>query len=99
MFEIVWAIALKYSEGFTKIMPSIIFGITAAISFVCLAYAVKTLPIGTSYAVWTGIGAVGIAVMGIVWFGEPSTPLRIGCILLIVVGIIGLKMSALGGAA
>lgn len=93
LFEIAWAVALRYSDGFTKAVPSIIFGVTAWISFACLAYAIKTLPIGTSYAVWTGIGAVGIAILGIAWFGEPATPLRIICILLIVVGIIGLKVS------
>ena len=98
-FEIVWAVALKYSEGFTKVMPSIVFGITAWISFACLAYAIKTLPIGTSYAVWTGIGAVGISIVGIGWFGEPVTLIRIVCILLIVIGVIGLNVSDPGSAA
>lgn len=97
LFEIAWAVALKYSDGFTKLWPSVIFGLTAWISFVCLAHAIKTLPIGTSYAIWTGIGAVGIAIIGITWFGEPATLIRIACIGLIVIGIIGLKLS--GGSA
>jgi quaternary ammonium compound-resistance protein SugE len=92
-FEIAWAMALKYSEGFTKPVPSIIFGVTAWISFILLAYAIKTLPIGTAYAVWTGIGAVGIAIIGIVWLGEPASFVRVACISLIVAGIIGLKLS------
>ncbi len=97
LFEIAWAVALRYSEGFTKLWPSIVFGLTAWMSFACLAFALKSLPIGTSYAVWTGIGAVGIAIFGIVWLGEPANIVRVGCILLIVVGIAGLKLS--GGDA
>ena len=96
LFEIVWVIALKYSEGFTKLWPSIIFGLTAWFSFACLAYAIKTLPLGASYAAWTGIGAVGIAIVGILWFGEPATFIRILCILLIVIGIVGLKITGSG---
>ena len=94
LFEIAWAVALKYSDGFTRLWPSVIFGVTAWLSFLCLAYALKSLPVGTSYAVWTGIGAVGIAIFGIVWLGEPAGAVRIGCIALIVVGILGLKISA-----
>jgi quaternary ammonium compound-resistance protein SugE len=97
LFEIAWAIALKYSEGFTKLLPSIAFGVTAWLSFACLSYALKSLPVGTSYAVWTGIGAVGIAIFGIIWLGEPANPLRIGSIALIVVGIAGLRFT--GGVA
>ena len=97
LFEVAWAVALKYSEGFTKMWPTIIFGVTAYISFTCLAYALKHLPMGTSYAVWTGIGAVGIAIVGMVWFGEPATMVRIACISLIVLGILGLKLSASQG--
>lgn len=93
LFEIAWAIALKYSEGFTKFWPSVVFGITALISFVCLAYALRTLPVGTGYAVWTGIGAVGIAIFGMVWLDEPVNAIRVGCILLIVAGIAGLRLS------
>ncbi|MEM1112455.1 MAG: quaternary ammonium compound efflux SMR transporter SugE [Pseudomonadota bacterium] len=94
LFEIAWAVALKHSDGFTKLWPSVFFGITACISFACLAYALKHLPMGTAYAVWTGIGAVGIAIGGMVWFGEAATLLRIACIALIVIGILGLKISA-----
>ena len=65
LFEIAWAVALKYSEGFTRLWPSVIFGITASLSFACLAYALRTLPVGTAYAVWTGIGAVGIAILAL----------------------------------
>jgi len=98
LFEIAWAIALKYSEGFTKLWPSVAFDITAFLSFVCLAYALRTLPVGTSYAIWTGIGAVGIAVFGIVWLGEPVNTIRVACILLIVLGIAGLRLSSNGVA-
>lgn len=94
VFEVVWAVALKYSEGFTQLWPSVIFGVAAWLSFGCLAYSLKFLPMGTSYAVWTGIGAVGIAIIGMVWFGEPATLIRIACISLIVLGIVGLKLSA-----
>ena len=97
LFEIIWAIALKYSEGFTRLWPSVIFGVSAWLSFACLSFSLKTLPVGTSYAVWTGIGAVGIAIFGIVWLGESGNPVRLGCIALIVVGIVGLRLS--GGSA
>jgi len=98
VFEVVWAVALKYSDGFSKLWPSVIFGVSAYISFVCLSHAIKTLPIGTSYAVWTGIGAVGIAIVGIVWFGEPANAARIICISFIVVGILGLRLSGANAA-
>lgn len=94
LFEIAWVVALKYSEGFSKLWPSVIFGVTAWISFTLLSQAIKSLPIGTSYAVWTGIGAVGVAIVGIVWFGESASPLRVFCIGLIVAGIVGLKFTA-----
>lgn len=93
LFEIAWVIALKYSDGFSRLWPSVIFGITAWISFALLAQSIKYLPLGTAYAVWTGIGAVGVAIVGITWFGEPASILRVFCILLIVCGIIGLKLS------
>jgi len=96
LFEIVWAVALKYSEGFTRLWPSVIFGVTAWISFACLAQAIRTLPMGTSYAVWTGIGAVGITLAGIICFGESASVLRILCIVLIVAGIAGLKLTSSG---
>ena len=93
IFEVIWAIALKYSEGFTKLWPSVIFIIAAWLSFACLFLALKHIPMGSAYAVWTGIGAVGIAIIGMVWFGEPATLFRIVCIALIVIGIVGLKLS------
>jgi quaternary ammonium compound-resistance protein SugE len=90
--EIVWAIGMKYSEGFTKLGPSIITFAAAGVSFWLLAAAAKVLPIGTAYAVWTGIGAVGAAVFGMILFKEPATVARIVCIVLIVGGIAGLKI-------
>lgn len=93
LFEVAWALSLKYSEGFTRLLPSLAFAVTAWLSFACLSYALKSLPMGTSYAVWTGIGAVGISVLGIVWLGEPANAFRIGCIALIVIGIAGLKFT------
>jgi quaternary ammonium compound-resistance protein SugE len=91
LFEIVWSIGMKYSEGFTKLVPSIMTFVAAGISFWFLAAAVKVLPIGTAYAAWTGIGAVGAAVLGMILFKEPATVARIVCIVLIVGGIAGLK--------
>jgi quaternary ammonium compound-resistance protein SugE len=93
VFEIGWAIGLKYSQGFTRFWPSV-FTIAAMLaSFTLLALAVRTIPVGTGYAVWTGIGAVGTALLGIVLFSEPVTVLRIVCLILIVSGVIGLKYS------
>jgi quaternary ammonium compound-resistance protein SugE len=96
LFEIGWAIGLKYTEGFSRLWPTV--GTVAAMtaSIVLLALAVKTLPIGTAYAVWTGIGAVGAVILGIVLFGDPATPARLLCVALIFAGIIGLKLT--GGA-
>ena len=91
--EIVWALALKQSDGFTKLWPSVIFGVAAWLSFAFLSHALKTIPMGTAYAVWTGIGAVGIAIIGIVFMQESANLIRIGCIALIVVGIAGLKLA------
>ena len=93
LFEIVWAVALKYSDSFSKLWPSVIFMAAAWLSFACLSYALKTIPMGNAYAAWTGIGAVGIAIIGMVWFGEPVNIIRITCIVLIVIGIVGLKMA------
>jgi quaternary ammonium compound-resistance protein SugE len=94
IFEIAWVVALKYSDGFSKLWPSVIFVVTAWISFALLSQAIRSLPVGTSYAVWTGIGAVGVAIIGIVWFGESASPLRVFCIGLIIAGIVGLKFTA-----
>jgi quaternary ammonium compound-resistance protein SugE len=94
LFEVVWAIGLKYTDGFTKLWPSIGTVIAMIISFYFLSTAVKTIPIGTGYAVWTGIGAVGTAILGIILFGESKEFVRIFCILLIIAGIVGLKIFA-----
>ncbi|MEQ1818883.1 MAG: quaternary ammonium compound efflux SMR transporter SugE [Terricaulis sp.] len=93
LFEIVWAIGLKYAEGFTKPVPSAITIAAMVISMWLLAQAARDLPIGTAYAVWTGIGAVGAALLGIMLFQESANIVRLGCIALIVAGIIGLKLS------
>ena len=92
LLEIVWAIGLKYTDGFTRVVPSAITVAAMIASVYFLAIAVRTIPIGTGYAVWTGIGAVGVAILGMVLFGEPRDWLRIGSIVLIVVGIAGLKL-------
>src|SRR4051794_33649309 len=92
LLEIVWAVGLKYTEGFTRLVPSAITAAAMIASVYCLAVAVRTVPIGTGYAVWTGIGAVGVAILGMILFGEPRTILRIGSIALIVTGIVGLKV-------
>ncbi len=92
MFEISWAIGLKYSHGFSQIIPSIITVVCMILSFYFLALALKSLPLGTAYAVWTGIGTMGTVILGIILFKEPATALRLGCILLIICGISGLKL-------
>ena len=94
LFEIGWAIGLKYTAGFTRPLPTALTLASMAISVVLLARAVTVLPIGTGYAVWTGIGTVGTAILGIVLFSEPATALRLACIGLIVAGILGLKFAA-----
>ena len=93
IFEICWAVGLKYSNGFTELRAGIFTVITMILSYVFLALSVKNLPIGTAYAVWTGIGAVGTAIYGMMFFNEPRELLRILFIFLIVVGIIGLKLT------
>lgn len=92
LFEVAWAIGLKYTEGFSKLWPSVFTIVCMIISMGLLAYAVKHLPIGTAYAIWTGIGAVGTAVLGIILFDESKELVRIFFIFLIVVGIVGLKL-------
>ncbi len=94
LFEVGWAIGLKYTDGFSKLAPSIWTVASMVISLALLGLALKTLPVGTGYAVWTGIGTVGTAILGIVLFGEPATALRLACIGLIVAGLIGLKLVA-----
>lgn len=94
LFEVAWAIGLKYTEGFTRLWPTVGTLAAMAVSIVLLAMAVKTLPIGTAYAIWTGIGAVGAVALGIVLFGDPATLSRLLCVALILVGIVGLKLTA-----
>ena len=94
MLEVVWAIALKYSDGFTKMAPSIVTIVAAAASFWLLAVALRVLPVGTAYAAWTGIGAVGAAVLGMLLFDEPRNAMRIACIVAIVAGVAGLRIAS-----
>ncbi|GAB4147235.1 MAG: quaternary ammonium compound efflux SMR transporter SugE [Ignavibacteriales bacterium] len=96
VFEISWAIGLKYSNGFTKFWESVFTVVTMILSYVFLSLGVKNLPIGTAYAVWTGIGAVGTAVYGIIFFNEGRDLLRIVFIFIIVAGIIGLRLTSKG---
>lgn len=91
VLEIGWAIGLKYSEGLTRPVASLVTLVLLGLSMWCLAIAARDLPIGTAYAVWTGIGAAGTAVLGMALFGEPRTAWRLACILLIVGGVLGLK--------
>jgi len=92
--EIGWAIGLKYTEGFTRLVPSVLTGAAMVVSVVLLGIALKTLPVGTGYAVWTGIGAAGTAILGIFLFGEATDLPRLASIGLIVAGIIGLKLTS-----
>ncbi len=94
LVEIIWAIGLKYTEGFTRLWPSVITIVAMVASVWFLALALRTIPVGTGYAVWTGIGAVGTAMLGIVLFAEPATAARVACIALIVAGILGLKLAS-----
>ena len=92
VLEVVWAVAMKYSEGWTKFYPSIFTIVSMAIGFYFLSLSVKTLPLGTAYAVWTGIGTIGTVVFGIIFFKEPFDVIKAVCILLIVIGIVGLRV-------
>lgn len=92
VLEIGWAVGLKYTDGFTRLVPSVLTVLGMAISLALLGLAVRSLPIGTAYAVWTGIGTIGSALLGIVLFGEPASAARLGCIALILGGILGLKL-------
>jgi quaternary ammonium compound-resistance protein SugE len=92
LFEVGWAIGLKYTQGFTKLWPTVFTILSIIISMGLLGYTLKFLPVGTAYAVWTGIGAVGTAILGIILFGESKEFMRVFFIFLIVVGIIGLKV-------
>jgi quaternary ammonium compound-resistance protein SugE len=92
LFEIGWAVGLKYSEGFSKPLPSVLTVVAMAFSLWLLAVAMKSIPVGTAYAVWTGIGAVGVAILGMLLFGESREFLRVACLFLIIAGIIGLRL-------
>ena len=92
LFEIAWAVGLKYSHGLTRFWPSLATALAMAISLALLGWALRTLPLGTAYAVWTGIGAVGTVILGIALFGEAATAGRLACACLIVAGIVGLKL-------
>jgi quaternary ammonium compound-resistance protein SugE len=94
LLEVCWAIGLKYTEGFTRLVPSVLTLAAIIASMVLLSLAAKELPIGTAYAVWVGIGALGAAVLGIVLFREPATPLRIFFLALLLVAIVGLKATS-----
>ena len=96
LFEIGWAIGLKYTEGFTRLVPSVLTALSMVLSVALLGLALKTLPVGTAYAIWTGIGAFGTAMLGIALFGEPATALRLACLGLIVAGIVGLRLATPG---
>lgn len=93
VLEIAWAVGLKYTDGFSKLWPSVGTVLLMLASFWCLAQAVRVLPLGTSYAIWTGIGAVGTAIAGIILFKEPATAARLACMVLVVAGIAGLKLT------
>jgi quaternary ammonium compound-resistance protein SugE len=94
LLEIGWAVGLKYSHGLTRLWPSVATAVALVGSMGLLAVAMRTLPLGTAYAVWTGIGTVGTAVLGVVLFREPATAMRLTCIALIVAGIVGLKLAS-----
>ena len=94
LFEIGWAIGLKYTDGFSRPLPTLLTVLSMIVSLGLLGVALKTLPVGTAYAVWTGIGTVGTSLLGIWLLGEPATAMRLACIALIVAGIVGLKLVA-----
>lgn len=96
LFEIVWAIGIKYTEGFTRLWPSVATLAAMLVSIVLLGIAMKSLPVGTAYAVWVGVGAVGTAIFGIILFGEPASAMRLLSLGLIVAGIVGLKLATPG---
>ena len=96
ILEAGWAIGLKYTHGFTRPIPSILTGAAIVVSMVLLSMAARTLPIGTAYAVWVGIGALGAMILGIILLGEPATPIRLFFLFLLLVAIVGLKFTAKG---
>ncbi len=92
LLECVWPIALKESAGFSKFIPSLVTIVVGALSLLLLSFAMRQIPIGTAYAAWTGIGATGVALIGILYYGDAATVARLGCIMLIVAGVIGLRV-------
>ena len=92
MLEVAWALGLKYSDGFTRLWPSLVTILAIALSFVFMGVSLKSLPFGTAYAVWTGIGAAGTMIIGMAAFGEPTDVFRMTCLVLIVAGTVGLKL-------
>jgi quaternary ammonium compound-resistance protein SugE len=93
LFEIGWAVGLKYTDGFTRLWPTAGTVFSMILSLALLGLALRTLPLGTAYAIWTGVGIIGTAVLGMALFGESADPLRLACIGLIVIGIVGLKLT------
>jgi quaternary ammonium compound-resistance protein SugE len=96
LFEVGWAVGLKYTAGFTRLWPTVGTAVSLVLSMGLLGVALKSLPLGTAYAVWTGIGTIGTAILGIALFREPATAARLACIALIVTGIVGLKLVTRG---
>ena len=94
VFEVAWVIGLKYTAGFSRLLPSAVTLLTMGVSVFFLSQAVKTLPVGTAYSVWTGIGAVGAVALGMILFGESRDALRLACIGLIIVGVVGLRLAS-----
>ena len=94
LFEVAWALGLKYTDGFSKPMPTVLTVGAMLASIGLLGLAMKHLPVGTAYAVWTGIGTVGTVLLGIVLLGDSASPVRLGCVALIILGIAGLKLTA-----
>jgi quaternary ammonium compound-resistance protein SugE len=99
LFECAWAVGLKYTDGFTRLQPSLLTVAAMLISFQLLSLAMRSIPVGTAYAVWTGIGATGVAVIGMLWLGESRDLLRVASIGLIVAGIMGLRLAGVASAA
>ena len=94
IFEVSWAVGLKYTEGFTRLVPSLLTALGLLISMTLLGIALRTLPLGTAYAIWTGIGTIGTVIAGVILFGDSMSPMRLACAGLIVVGILGLKFAS-----
>lgn len=96
LLEIVWAVGLKYTDGFTRLGPSLLTIVAMGASFFLLSLALRTIPLGTAYATWVGIGAVGTTIAGILIFGESATPIKLASMVLVVAGIVGLKLASVG---